>query len=342
MSEDGRSPRPPAAPSPGPVGMSVGPWIGRALAALAHACSRRPLVTVLVSVALAAAAMAYTLHTITFVTSSLRLLPQHERYVVLLKEYQRDFGELNDIVVVVEAPSPELSKAYAARLVQELGQAGVAPSRVTYRIDRAYFDRRGLLYLPVDELIKLRDRLFDYQEFIEGYAAHPDAAPAPRGPQPADRQRDGARILRSRAGQRDGDGPALPRVDDRSDLRPPRRQIRVYLPVGHRLLGGPPRRSRRRVLLLGRPALALPVREAAAGGRQLRGEPRDDRGPSRHHQAPPARVPRGPRGRDRGPGHLERRDGHRLRRQQGGHASWPFRSPCCSSSGRSGASSSRC
>ena len=48
-----------------------------------------------------------------------------------------------------------------------------SPSRITYRIDRAYFDQRGLLYLPVDELIKLRDRLFDYQEFIEGYAANP-------------------------------------------------------------------------------------------------------------------------------------------------------------------------
>ena len=182
----------------------MGPRIGRALAALTEACSRHPLVTVLVSVALAAAAMAYTVHTITFVTSSLRLLPQHERYVVRLKEYQRDFGELNDIVVVVEAPSPDLSKAYAARLVQELGPAGVPPSRITYRIDRAYFDQRGLLYLPVDELTVLRDRLFDYQEFIEGYAAQPDAAPAPRGPQPADRQCDGAGVLRSRAAAAEG------------------------------------------------------------------------------------------------------------------------------------------
>ena len=40
---------------------------------MTEACSRHPLVTVLVSLALAAAAMAYTLNTITFVTSSLRL-----------------------------------------------------------------------------------------------------------------------------------------------------------------------------------------------------------------------------------------------------------------------------
>ena len=94
----------------------------------------------IVSVALAAAAIAYTVHTLTFVTSSLRLLPQQERYVVLLKEYQRDFGELNDIVVVVEAPNPDVSKAYAAKLVEALGQAGVSASRITYHIDRNYFD----------------------------------------------------------------------------------------------------------------------------------------------------------------------------------------------------------
>ena len=173
MSEAPRRPSGAALPPSDSGAPSVGPWIGRALAALTHACSQRPLVTLLVSLALAAAAIGYTARTITFVTSSLRLLPQHERYVVLLKEYQRDFGELNDIVVVVEAPNPDVSKAYAAKLVEILGQAGVSASRITYHIDRSYFDHRGLLYLPVDELTQLRDRLFDYQEFIESYAAHP-------------------------------------------------------------------------------------------------------------------------------------------------------------------------
>jgi len=173
MSEEPRFPTRSAASSSDRAQLSVGSSIGRALAAVTQACSRRPLVTVLVSLALAAVAVGYTVRTITFVTSSLRLLPQNERYVVLLKEYQRDFGELNDIVVVVEAPNPDVSKAYAARLVQALGPAGVSASRVTYRVDRSYFDQRGLLFLPVEDLTQLRDRLFDYQEFIESYAAHP-------------------------------------------------------------------------------------------------------------------------------------------------------------------------
>ena len=145
----------------------------RAVAAVAQACGRHAIATVVVSVVLAVAAGLYTLHALAFVTSHVRLLPQRERYVKLLREYQRDFGELNDIVVVVEAPSPAQSKDFAARLVEALGRTGLDPSRVTYRIDPAYFERRGLLYLSVDELTKLRDRLFDSEDFIEGYAADP-------------------------------------------------------------------------------------------------------------------------------------------------------------------------
>jgi hopanoid biosynthesis associated RND transporter like protein HpnN len=134
------------------------------------------VVTVVVSVILAVAASLYTQKNLAFVTSHLRLLPQDERYVVLLQEYLRDFGELNDIVIAVESPSPERSKRYAARLVGAL-QEGAAPGlAITYRIDPAYFGQRGLLYLSVDALTRLRDRLFDYQEFIEDYAAHPSLA----------------------------------------------------------------------------------------------------------------------------------------------------------------------
>jgi len=153
--------------------MSVGPRIGGVMAALARVSSRRPLITLLLSLLLGAAALVYTARALTFVTSSLRLLPQRQPYVIRLQDYQRDFGELNDIVVVVESPDPESAKRFAARLVQDLGREGVAPSRIAYRVDPAYFASRGLLYLSLDELRALRDWVFDAREFIERYAADP-------------------------------------------------------------------------------------------------------------------------------------------------------------------------
>src|SRR4030095_1871452 len=123
------------------------------------------------SLVLAALSLTYTLHAIGFVTSSLRLLPQHARYVVLLREYLKDFGELNDILVAVEAP-PEQARLFAARLAEQLRQDGLG-ARVTYRVDPTYFKGRALLYLSVDGLTTLGDRLYDYENFLTDYAARP-------------------------------------------------------------------------------------------------------------------------------------------------------------------------
>jgi uncharacterized protein len=157
------------------VGLTISHVVGRLIAAVVRACGRRPLTTTLVSVLLAAAAGLYAAHNLAFVTSAVRLLPQHARYVVLLKEYLKDFGAMQGIVVAVEAPRPEVAKAYATRLAGEIGKGGLA-ANVTYRVDPAYFKKRGLLYLAVEDLTTLRDRLLDYRDFVESYAERPTLA----------------------------------------------------------------------------------------------------------------------------------------------------------------------
>lgn len=152
--------------------MSAGRFGGRLLATVVRGSTRRPLLTVVLATALAAIAVIYTLQELSFVTEHLSLLPQRARYVALLREYQGDFGELNDIIAVVESPSPQLSRDYAVRLQAEIKQR--LPSAVVrYRVDPGWIERRGLLYLSVDDLKRLRDRLGDYQDFVTAYAARP-------------------------------------------------------------------------------------------------------------------------------------------------------------------------
>jgi len=91
-------------------------------------------------------------------------------------EYARDFGELEDIVVVVEAGSFEGARDYATRLSQELRDSPVEFHRIAYRIDPQRFEGRQLLYLPTAELKKIRDKIFDYQEFMEDFAGDPSLA----------------------------------------------------------------------------------------------------------------------------------------------------------------------
>lgn len=149
---------------------------GRVLRRLVRLSCRRPTVTVAISLVLAAAAIAYTTHALTFKTSTRALLPQDAGYVVRYAEYAKEFGELEDIVVVVEAGSFEGARAYAARLTEELKQAPVKFQRVAYRIDPKRFEGRQLLYLPTPELREIRDKIFDHQEFMESFAGDPSLA----------------------------------------------------------------------------------------------------------------------------------------------------------------------
>lgn len=150
-------------------------WTGRQLERLVRVSAHWPWTTVLLSIVAAVIAGLYTARTLEFITSPLRLLPQQASYVVRMKQHLQDFGELNDIVVAVEAADAEGARRYAARLVETLQRDGFE-ARVTYRVDPAFFERRGLLYLSVEDLARLRDRLFDYEDFIARYAERPTLA----------------------------------------------------------------------------------------------------------------------------------------------------------------------
>ena len=149
---------------------------GRLLRRLVRLSCRRPVVTTVISLLLAVAGVAYTLHALTFRTSGRDLLPQDAGYIVRYNQYAREFGELEDIVIVIEARTFEAAKAYAARLVHELRNSPIKFPRVTYRVDPQRFEGRQLLYLPTEQLKEVRDRIFDYQDFMESFAGDPSLA----------------------------------------------------------------------------------------------------------------------------------------------------------------------
>src|SRR5713226_4505865 len=149
---------------------------GRLLRRLVRWSSRRPILTVLLSLILAGLSVGYTVNTLTFKTSGRDLLPPNASYIVRYNQYAREFGELEDIVVVIEARTFEAAKAYAAQLVHGLRASPLKFPRVAYRIDPKSFEGRQLLYLPTEELKEIRDRIFDHQEFMESFAGDPSLA----------------------------------------------------------------------------------------------------------------------------------------------------------------------
>jgi hopanoid biosynthesis associated RND transporter like protein HpnN len=147
--------------------------IGDCLQYLVRAACRRPIVTLALGVALATLSVWLAFARLTFATSTADLLPRGLADMSRFQEYERLFGDVDELIIVVEAPALADAKTYAARLVRELRERRIPLSHATYRIDPKPFEGRALLYLPKQKLQEIRDRIFDYQEFMESFAARP-------------------------------------------------------------------------------------------------------------------------------------------------------------------------
>lgn len=133
----------------------------------------RPALTVVLALALATGSVWYAVTTLTFATSTRALLPEGQPYIERYVELDREFGELDELVIVVEAPSLPEATLYARRFVRELRAREVPLGRIAYRIDPKQFEGRALLYMSKPKLTEIRDTIFDYQEFVEVFAGRP-------------------------------------------------------------------------------------------------------------------------------------------------------------------------
>ena len=133
----------------------------------------RPAITLTAALGVGLLCLLYTFTTLTFATSTRALLPANAPYVTRYTALDREFGHLDDLVVAVEAPSLPEATLYANRLVRELRAHQVPLDRLAYRIDPKQFEGRALLYLSRERLKEIRERLFDYQEFLEAFAGRP-------------------------------------------------------------------------------------------------------------------------------------------------------------------------
>ena len=146
---------------------------GRILQTLVRLCCAHPALTVSMALAFAALGTGYAAHSLTLETSKFHLLPLHQRYAALYKDYAEDFGQLEDIVVVVEGPEIETSTAYAARLAGVLRQGALGTARISYRVDASRLEAHGLLYLPLDTLRRTLDTVASQEELLGDFAATP-------------------------------------------------------------------------------------------------------------------------------------------------------------------------
>jgi len=147
--------------------------VGRALRGVVRLSCRYPLLTVVAGIGLAALSVWVTSARLSFETSQLHLLPPGQPYVTRYRDYSKDFGELDEIIIAVRGRTLRESQAFAARLVRELRAGPIAFNHLAYRVALDDFDGRTLLYLSAAALRELREQVFDHQKFIESFVAAP-------------------------------------------------------------------------------------------------------------------------------------------------------------------------
>ena len=149
---------------------------GRLLQRVVRVCCARPVLTVLVAFVFAALGVGYAAHSLTIETSKFHLLPLHQRYATLYKDYAEDFGQLEDIVVVVQSPAVDISTAYAARLAGVLRDGALGTARISYRVDARRMEAHALLYLPIATLQDTLQTVATHEEMLADFAATPTLA----------------------------------------------------------------------------------------------------------------------------------------------------------------------
>src|SRR5512145_2603555 len=146
---------------------------GRILQTVVRRSCARPALTVVTAVVLAALGVGYAAHALRLETSKFHLLPLHQPYAMLYKDYAEDFGQLEDIVVVVQSPTVATSAAYAARLASVLRDGALGTTRVSYQVDASRLQAQALLYVPLDTLQDTLRTVASQEELLADFAAAP-------------------------------------------------------------------------------------------------------------------------------------------------------------------------
>ena len=139
----------------------------RSVVAWVDMVSRFAWLVTLVCLALTAAFAVYTVREIGINTDTSDLLSKELPYRKAYQVYKDAFPIFDDVlVIVVDGPSPDVAHDAAAELAAALAEQPERFRSVFYAANDSFFRENGLLFLDLDELAELSDRLADAQPLL--------------------------------------------------------------------------------------------------------------------------------------------------------------------------------
>jgi hopanoid biosynthesis associated RND transporter like protein HpnN len=135
-------------------------------------CTRHPWWVIALGILLAAASTVYTARHFAIKTDVTDLFPRDLPWTERASQYQKSFSQ-PDILVVVDAPTPELAAAASNELVQAFAARPDVIRGVHQPQGGKFFERDGLLYLPTGEVTRLTEGLVQADPLLQTLAADP-------------------------------------------------------------------------------------------------------------------------------------------------------------------------
>ncbi len=146
-----------------------GAWLSSA----ARVSSHHPAVVLLGGLLLAAISILYTSSHLEFRSRREDLISPGARYHRIYQSFGDEFRDLDNVVVVVKGLSLAQSKAFANCLASVLRRDREHVREVFHRLDPSYFEDKALLYLSLEDLRSIEERLREHRDFLVRFSQEP-------------------------------------------------------------------------------------------------------------------------------------------------------------------------
>ena len=135
-------------------------------------CTRHPWSVLALTLVLSAGSAVYAVQHFAIKTDINELISKQLPWTQRATEYMAAFPQ-REILVVVDAPTPELVEQAATRLAEALQGRSDLIRAVRQQQSGSFFERNGLLFLPADEVQRITDGLTRADALLETLAIDP-------------------------------------------------------------------------------------------------------------------------------------------------------------------------
>lgn len=132
-----------------------------------------PRLILAVSLLFSLASVVYTAKNMAFLTGRDDLMPKNTGYHQDYRTWRQEFGDMDDIVIVIESADQEKAARFGTALYQRLSADKQHFHEVFYPYGLEFFQKNGLLFMPADDVQALRENLTRLKPVLKELSSSP-------------------------------------------------------------------------------------------------------------------------------------------------------------------------